>query len=322
MTTDWWPEISVDVVQGDLRSFGYQSNYSTESVASSEGEDEIEEWTIVPNPEGSSGPSQFHLWEELDGRTTAARRRIERIRFDICMGVFNALVLVKQLHPSPPHPIETPVKFCVESIMSDRSIPSSATSMDEYLAMVRQWNLVCVSVTPALSTHIVDAHQDQKDLQRDCVRINGEVLNGSVVGYPSILKQLSEAACGDTALATRSLSVANRTFSGGVSFDQVMRFFANEQLVFLAPDSTSAEPLDVVAGDNGVVHVKAHTRYSVFGEKDGRNLFSVDAFLIAEIHHVNTRASDSSSAAYVWLQRSELVCLKSCSGLRPHIHPR
>ena len=64
MTTDWWPEISVDVVQGDLRSFGYQSNYSTESVASSEGEDEIEEWTIVPNPtEASSGSSKFHLWE-------------------------------------------------------------------------------------------------------------------------------------------------------------------------------------------------------------------------------------------------------------------
>jgi hypothetical protein len=76
--------------------------------------------------------------------------------------------------------------------------------------------------------------QDTKDFGRDSVRLNaGEVLRGAEIGFDGILAQL-ESLVGDADVARSVLSVAGRTFSGGITFESVIARFS-ETLCMSAP---------------------------------------------------------------------------------------
>lgn len=106
-----------------------------------------------------------------------------------------------------------------------------------------------------------EEYQDGKDLQRDQICINGELIQGKEGGYGHIVEKLvDELHCvassvserfvvenQDTflALAKRILHVANRTQSGGASYETLDHVLRHPSWSILRPNSKEATPLDV-----------------------------------------------------------------------------
>nr|CCA22452.1 conserved hypothetical protein [Albugo laibachii Nc14] len=104
--------------------------------------------------------------------------------------------------------------------------------------------------------------QDSKDIQRDSIRINGQIALGTQ-GYDAIVDQiqcvikrlieitspiLPESMEANTTLMAREiLHACNRTESGGFSFEMLSSFLTNHTTkhVLCRPDSSKAEPLSV-----------------------------------------------------------------------------
>ena len=111
-----------------------------------------------------------------------------------------------------------------------------------------------------------EEYQDAKDLQRDQVCINGTLYQGGDGGYDAIvtsmINELEAAAAQISAdrfehekdtfrlLAKRILHAANRTQSGGASYEAIDSLLRNEEWCILRPNSKDAQPL-VVSIDVG-----------------------------------------------------------------------
>lgn len=116
----------------------------------------------------------------------------------------------------------------------------------------------------------VDQYQDAKDIGRDTVVVNGHCISGARGGYRAAVDELvaglratgtwtCEAA---ERAAQLILGALNRTSSGGTAFEQVFKIFDCPDVVFIAPESAAARPLEAILLD-GVVLGRAHTRYGL-----------------------------------------------------------
>lgn len=122
----------------------------------------------------------------------------------------------------------------------------------------------------------VDKYQDEKDINRDELRVNGAPVSGARGGYKAAVAAIAgalhtvnasdgrEAWCTDAEehAAQMILSILNRTSSGFAAFEEVLRLFDCPEVVLVAPESAAARPLEC-AVLQGLILCHAHTRYSV-----------------------------------------------------------
>ena len=265
----WWPEITVDVIKSDLvltPSFAVEADE----------EEEVCEWTVKKS-EAPLKDTKFDLVRTLlqDGK-----RRIERIRFDLAMATFHALALQEGADLSD---IASPLDFCTPS-SSSVVFPSAAADFEQYQSLLAQTDIFsfCIADEVAKQNLLPPKYQqDVKDLQRDSVCINGQFFCGAECGYEAILAHLVQLV-GEP--ASRALSIANRTFSGGVAFDQVMRCFASDGIVAIAPLSAEAEPLDIVVVPKRGILIRAQTKYALVAESHTDEIAcSINACTLVEL---------------------------------------
>mmetsp|Transcript_51946 Transcript_51946/g.93402 ORF Transcript_51946/g.93402 Transcript_51946/m.93402 type:complete len:361 (-) Transcript_51946:67-1149(-) len=122
----------------------------------------------------------------------------------------------------------------------------------------------------------VDKYQDEKDINRDELRVNGAPISGARGGYVAAVAAIAgalhtanadggrEAWCSEAEehAAQMILGILNRTSSGFAAFEEVLRLFDCPEVVLVAPESAAARPLEC-AVLKGLVLCHAHTRYSV-----------------------------------------------------------
>lgn len=174
----------------------------------------------------------------------------------------------------------------------------------EELTMLESFNLPLQStLRPTMSDLLgtlgeIQEHeedQDGKDLQRDQICINGKLLRGREGGYDQIVtnfvhelhrlaSDVSDRFVADNqdtfvALAKRILHVANRTQSGGVSYEMLDRVLRHPSWSILRPNSKEAMPLKVDIDVGPYKHekgwawgfrisVQAHTAYAICDSMD------------------------------------------------------
>lgn len=174
----------------------------------------------------------------------------------------------------------------------------------------------------------VDHRQDEKDINRDNLLINGAAISGAQGGYEAAVSSLAAALLkagnstggawlkgAEVKAAQLLLSALNRTSSGFAAFEEVLRLFNCPDVTIVAPDSAAARPLEaVVVG--GVVLGRAHTCYSVRkADGSGAPLAVVDAYFVFRVgtstlrrltHSVGGHASSKATEirAVVLLNRS------------------
>eukprot|EP00397_Hematodinium_sp_SG-2012_P043824 GEMP01048803.1.p1 GENE.GEMP01048803.1~~GEMP01048803.1.p1 ORF type:complete len:309 (+),score=44.06 GEMP01048803.1:139-927(+) len=153
-------------------------------------------------------------------------------------------------------------------------LPSTATNADEYLKLVTDFPAVYRIEIEHIFEDEIDEYQDGKDLQRDCLLLNGQLLVGAEQGYAKIVQETQQFS-GSERCAKRILQALNRTFSGGTAFDHILRCFGSE-FVDITPASADAKPL-TVAVTKGLSLGSAHTRYLIFSQSSGEKICEVDA---------------------------------------------
>ncbi|CAD7935954.1 unnamed protein product [Amoebophrya sp. A25] len=177
--------------------------------------------------------------------------------------------------------------------------------------------------------------QNQKDLQRDTLQVNGrtfcsaqyakivdfvksEILLAEQVGVSqtgggatssySSLRLANHVLPGpqaagtsidaSTLVAKQLLSRVNRTYSGGLAFEQVLEHFGQANGVLVAPDSASAQPLELFCARNVAVG-RAHTRYRLLLEdlsEGTKSLGWIDAhFVFVAKYGINIRKSSEQA---------------------------
>lgn len=146
-----------------------------------------------------------------------------------------------------------------------------------------------------LSMADVHRYQDEKDIGRDQIVINGEAISGARGGYAAAVCALQTAlvvsggawqgqsAADAERAAQLLLSVLNRTSSGFAAFEEVLRLFDCPDCVIVSPESAQARPLEATVLE-GVVLGRAHTRYAVRRcDGDGEALEVVDAVFVFRV---------------------------------------
>lgn len=277
--TAWWPQITVDVIASDLTSFG-KTQIARGLQKKQMDEDEVSEWSLKRDeriPEKSEY-SKFDLFRQ----TLALKQRlIDRLRFDTSMACFHSLANVVALNGNYPQDPISPLDFCQVS-SAYAQYPSAALDLDQYVSMLTDIDVVCVCIENEVRTHTLSSAQDVKDLQRDSICINGRDFSGAETGYGGIMNFLNQIV-GNRTDSEFALSIANRTFSGGVAFDLVLSRFHADRIVSIAPLSAEAEPLDIVVAPSSGVLIRAQTNYSLIPELSGKKLSFVRATTLVEI---------------------------------------
>mmetsp|Transcript_11521 Transcript_11521/g.21792 ORF Transcript_11521/g.21792 Transcript_11521/m.21792 type:complete len:341 (-) Transcript_11521:7-1029(-) len=173
-------------------------------------------------------------------------------------------------------------------------LPSSASSFSEFQERLATLP-ACLTLQRSLhiSAKKVDTRQDEKDINRDKLEVNGVEVHGAEGGYQAAVATIAKALqAGDVAasrptwpshLATRAaqglLSALNRTTSGFMAFEEVLRFYDCPDIVVVSPESAAARPLEA-AITGGVVLGRAHTRYAVHSADGAQRVATVDAFVV------------------------------------------
>jgi hypothetical protein len=308
--TNWWPEVTVDVLESDLkRFFPTEKRQVSEHRNSLEEEDEVEcDWEIVSSEPSLSYSNKFSKFRNLEKQLGAQRARIDELQLKMCSATFHTLMADVGLHSGNKIDRFSPLNFCFSQTETFFDDSVKVTSFD-----------VSESVKMHASQFFADPNvflsQDAKDIQRDSVCLNSQLLIGSECGgYQTILEVLVECigAAGVHAddewedieqIAQVILSLANRTFSGGISFDKVLSLFQEKWLV--SPVSNEAEPLDVIVTRASAL-VRAHTKYALMPLEDyeGDVKKFVNANLFIEVPLVDVRGK---SKAHLFIQSDDQV---------------
>jgi hypothetical protein len=305
----WWPELTVDVVQGDLQQLakGRSEKPLTSKVPSEsmgpEMDGEESEWRIktdnVVVPPTTSG-----RFKGISAKLSLMKRKINEFRYNMSMTALHASMMAANSEISP-------LDFCdgVSADIDIQSLPSKALSVEEYVKRFSEMGTVCVSVTTHCLSHMQSFEsptQDMKDIQRDSVVVNGKIFRGAESGYQRIVNEIAKGITDPLIdaeeIARKSLSVANRTFSGGIAFDHVIRTLQPEKddLVVIVPVSAEAEPLDIAVVENrNQILVRAHTKYRIEDHNTGGPIGTVNACLLAEVRAERIQ----TSRAFVFLSR-------------------
>lgn len=170
--------------------------------------------------------------------------------------------------------------------------PASASSLPDYLRrLVGLPRSLFVQRGIRLCVGEVHKYQDEKDINRDELRVNGAPISGARGGYVAAVAAIASALHAASASGGREawhseaeeraaqmiLSILNRTSSGFAAFEEVLRLFDCLEVVVVAPESAAARPLECVVLE-GLVLCHAHTRYSVRrADGSGAPLVIVDA---------------------------------------------
>jgi hypothetical protein len=295
-STSWWPEITVDIVQSDLGSW----SQNRDQTGDGEDDEEIEcEWELIPS-RTETIKSGFDKFDLVCVRLEEMKSQIETTRFNACMGLYHSLMAVSSDFAAYIGPI-SPLEYCKASVRLD-NYPSESVNISSYSLAMKNFNTHCFDVTDLLLDHLVvfppdNNHQDIKDIQRDSVVVNATLLSGSEKGYRGIIEYVDGFMSAGSKLSSRQvLSVANRTFSAGVAFDKVMTLFGCEGLVYIAPVSNQAEPIDIIVKNVSVL-IRCHTRYAIVPESGSEEETKVDAFTMIELN----QSEPVKSRSFVWL---------------------
>jgi len=120
----------------------------------------------------------------------------------------------------------------------------------------------------------VNQRQDEKDISRDDLVVNGVPISGSNHGYEKALLALAGGLramvaageawpCGTKERAAQILlSLLGRTSSGFATLQEALRLYGGSKAVMLAPDSAAAAPLEVMVLRDSVIG-RAHTRFRI-----------------------------------------------------------
>lgn len=153
------------------------------------------------------------------------------------------------------------------------ALPSAASTEEEYVKILTDFPSVYRIEIQNDFDEDVNEYQDGKDLQRDCLVLNGQFMAGAEYGYPRIVEETQYFA-GTERSAKRILQKLNRTFSGGTAFDHILRCFGSE-FVDITPASADAKPLTVAVTERISIG-SAHTRYLIF-LSNGNKICEIDA---------------------------------------------
>jgi len=197
----------------------------------------------------------------------------------------------------------------------ERSLPAQASSLADYQQRLEAMpQVLMLGRRLRLCMGEVDRYQDEKDIGRDQLIVNGEAVSGATGGYAtahetikSALRVGAEAGGAwqseqalDSA-ASLLLSVLGRTCSGFAAFEEVLRLFDCSDVVVVSPESASARPLEAAVLD-GVALGRAHTRYAirqVVGE--GEPLVVLDAVFTFRFTAKTLQRLASRDASGAWL---------------------
>jgi len=305
--------VTVDVLESDLkRFFPLEKRQETDRRNSidQEEEDEVEcDWEIVSSEASQSYSSKYSQFRDLEKQLGAQRARIDELQLKMCSATFHTLMADVGLHSGNKIDRFSPMNFCfsqTETFVDDYSVKVTSFDVSESVKM---------HASQVFADPNVFLNQDAKDIQRDSVCLNSQLLIGSECGgYQTILEVLVECigAAGVHAddewedieqVAQVILSLANRTFSGGISFDKVLSLFQEKWLV--SPVSNEAEPLDVIVTRASAL-VRAHTKYALMplDDYEGDAKKFVNANLFIEIPLVDVR---EKSKAHLFIQLDDQV---------------
>eukprot|EP00434_Breviolum_minutum_P002334 symbB.v1.2.002060.t1/scaffold76.1/size347525/9 len=163
--------------------------------------------------------------------------------------------------------------------------PSSAQTLPEYQQrLVAMPSCVALRRELQLSLSKLDCRQDEKDINRDVLEVNGLEVKGSEGGYHAAVNSISHAlhlhaGMGNTREAAQLLlSILNRTTSGFLAFEEALMLLNAPDFVVLSPESAKARPLEL-AIVGGMAMGRAHTRYAVHRADASGELLAVDAFV-------------------------------------------
>jgi len=278
--TEWWPEITIDVLQSDLRKFFSQGlsppKKRTPVTTNMAGEETVQsKWVLRDLEDISASPED--KWEKIESKITVISHRVDEMRFILCSSTFDALVgvvaLGKELDFAGGRHV-SPLSFCD----LDSPIPVTCTNSN---------HMRLIDISKKVVEHVEifnqgsTTGQDMKDIQRDTLLLNGLLLKGSEMGYKGICDAIG------TSNSQMILSLANRTFSGGIAFENVLTIFGT-QYEHVSPLSSEADPLDViVSGD--VAIIRAHTKFSLANTIDGPEGGIVDANVYIQLRTVGAQ---------------------------------
>lgn len=203
---------------------------------------------------------------------------------------FDSALLVASVLHGPLHPPQTPEGFQILSrhhaakafapsatpvalTTLEFQEPGGATSLVDYQQRLASMPSVCVVeriVRFCISE--LDRHQDEKDIGRDTLAVNG-VMPAGVQGYQASVRFLADALRSavytqpwqqekEEQAAQLVLGALNRTSSGSAVFEEVMRIFHCPDVVIVSPESLAAQPLEAIALD-GVFLCRAQLSYSI-----------------------------------------------------------
>ncbi|CAJ1358090.1 unnamed protein product [Effrenium voratum] len=179
----------------------------------------------------------------------------------------------------------------------------------------------CVAVARDLhfAASKLDVRQDEKDINRDRLEVNGVEVFGAQGGYQAAVAAVvgalraGDAAAGlpawgeeATCAAQLLLSNLNRTTSGFVAFEEILKLLDSPEVV-ISPESAKARPLEA-ALTGGVALARAHTRYAVHRAEGGR-LAAFDVFVCFRVASTALRqlaaGAELQVPARVLIYRSE-----------------
>ena len=267
----WWPEITVDVIESDIRKFFGNIKPDRGNEMMGQDEDEIEcDWEIISSLDNTNHTSRFENFRELEKKMKSQQDRVILLQHSMCSATFNMMMAEMELYPGKINTI-SPLNFCHDTFcFGEENVDGS---IDLTLFGINISKSVQNHASLFLSDPPSFISQDTKDIQRDSVCLNGQLLVGSECGgYSTILDALVECITagglhGDDewedveTLGQVVLSIANRTFSGGIAFDEILKNFPSLNWL-VSPISNEAQPLDIIISGSRAF-VRAHTRYLV-----------------------------------------------------------
>lgn len=306
-----WAELSFSDLEADLKASEETSTPTTELAATSHAAEDHLRSILQKGSNGTSAASFnadifFAAHRALDGIAA----ELQEVLVQVEMQQFDAASLVASLvhgplQPPVQHASDTWVGLPADKVFGlaaapaappplELSKPAGASSLQDYERRAKALpHALFLSRELRLCVGDVDRRQDQKDIGRDELVVNGQAISGAKGGYEEALATVAAALrAGDAAAwpaeadehaAQLFLSVLNRTCSGFAAFEEVLRLFNCHDVVIVSPESAAARPLEaVVLG--GVALGHAHTRYAVRRADDGDSpLTVVDAVFVFRI---------------------------------------
>lgn len=197
--------------------------------------------------------------------------------------------------------------------------PSSAASLEDYEERLRAMPAaVAIRRELQLSLSKLDCRQDEKDINRDTLEVNGLEVKGAEGGYHAAVRAIAKVldrgtGRGCSEAAQMLLSVLNRTTSGFMAFEEVLKLLESD-VVVISPESAAARPLELsIVGKTSALTAlgRAHTRYGVHRADASGQLLSVDAFVCFRVEGEKLQRLDKEElevACNILIYKSSPAC--------------